>query len=66
VKTECGTEVLLDISCPINVDNFGSQLKTIASKRTKEGRGKKQITKIWQFVSRGSVPKNLLPVEGFT
>jgi hypothetical protein len=28
------------------VDNFGSQLKSIASKRTREGRGKKQITKI--------------------
>jgi hypothetical protein len=47
MKSECGREVLLDISFPINANNFGSQLKMIASKRTREGRGKKQIAKIW-------------------
>jgi hypothetical protein len=38
--------VLLVMSCSINVNNFGSRLKSIASKRTNEREErKKQITK---------------------
>jgi hypothetical protein len=48
-ESECGRQVLLAMSCSINAGNFGSQLKMIASKRTREReRGererKKQIT----------------------
>jgi hypothetical protein len=61
------------MSCSINVDNFESQSKTIASKRTRERmKMKKQITiivtnaKIWQFVSQGLVIRNLLLIEDST
>jgi hypothetical protein len=49
------------------VDYFGSQRKTITSKRTREGRGKKQIAKIMikaktqRFVFRGSASKDVHP-----
>jgi hypothetical protein len=65
--------VLLAKSCSINANNFGNQLKTM-SKRTfserGEGRnksnGKDQHGWTQRFVSRGSVPKNILPVEEAT
>jgi hypothetical protein len=59
---------LLRVSQSI-ADYFGSQLETIARKRTRERIGKKQIKKIVinaktrRFVSRGSNPKNVRPVE---
>jgi hypothetical protein len=36
MKLDCVRVVLFAKSCSINVNNIGSQLKTVASKRTRE------------------------------
>jgi hypothetical protein len=46
MKLECGRKLFLLRVTQSITDYFGSQLKTIASKRTREERGKRQITKI--------------------
>jgi hypothetical protein len=46
MKSEYKREFFLQRVAQSNEDYFGSQLKMITSKITKEGRGKKQITKI--------------------
>jgi hypothetical protein len=70
MKSECGREFFLQRFTQSIVDYFGSQLETIASKRTREGKGKKQIARIvmsaktrW-FVSRGSTLKDVRPHWG--
>jgi hypothetical protein len=63
--------VILDVICSINADNFGSQLKNNVSKRTfsergdgrNKSNGEDQHKWTRRFVSRGSVPKNLLPLR---
>jgi hypothetical protein len=72
MKLECGRKLFLLRVTQSITDYFGSQLKTIASKRTREERGKRQITKIvinaktWLFVSQGldSTPKDVRPSWG--
>jgi hypothetical protein len=66
-------KIVLAMSCLINVDNFGSKLKpmwAIELLERGEGRNKSngddQHKWTRRFVSRGSVLKNLLPVEEAT
>jgi hypothetical protein len=66
--------VLLTMSYSINVDNFRSKLKIMRARELfreiEEGRNKSsdEDQHKWTrwFVSRGSVPKNLVPVEEAT
>jgi hypothetical protein len=46
MKSECGREFFSLRVAQSIADYFGSQLKMIASKRTREGTEKNQITKI--------------------
>jgi hypothetical protein len=46
MKLECRRKVFLQRVAQSNTNYFRSKLETITSKRTREGRGKKQIAKI--------------------
>jgi hypothetical protein len=65
--------VLLAMSCSINADNLGAKSKGCEQenfREREEGRnksnGEDQHKWTRRFVSRGSVPKNLLPIEEAT
>jgi hypothetical protein len=64
--------VLLATSCSINANNLGANLKWLQARELRErikeesNRNTRLTQRHGRFVSQGSVPKNILPIEEAT